>query len=575
MTVSRLFVLAGLMVLSTGIMGQSFVSTRPQNRNVLVEEYTGVGCQYCPLGHKAVDQTVHAFPGHAFAINIHQGTFAMKYTTQWGDALARQATVTGYPSATMNRHAFGGNGIQINPGQAYPFALKVMDMPAPVNVAATVDIDPATRLMVVKVEAYYPGNGPGDFNLINVALLQNNVLGSQTGGSTYYPENMVGGQYRHNHILRHLLTGQWGDTIHHTEAGSVFVKEYAYVVPQRIGDLDITNLDDLSVLVFVCEDHKEVLNVCEAVRVADKAYIAYGNSGGEECSMLFNPFVTVVNPTDEPITDLRFAVDGGLLVRHKTINPYCSDTVHVQMLSVDEMPSGHQNYSRTCNVRLQGYTTGGGQTVSAEGETFSIDYADIDIYTVQGPLTLSITYDNFPDEVTHTLAGIADCRFYYETTGVLNDAGRTVDYTLSPATAGLYRLKLFDIGGDGLDGNVSVTDAQGNTLFTRNGKDLMVWDDIYFNITNNGTDGPRGTVVGIEEHDSALQEWSFWPNPVRDRLHIDAAVPVLRAEVVDMTGRLCVTAQGADVEVASLSAGIYLLRVVTAEGVSMKKFIKQ
>ena len=47
----------------------------------------------------------------------------------------------------------------------------MMDKPAPVNVAATVDIDPVTRLMVVKVEVYYPGNGPGDFNMLNVALV--------------------------------------------------------------------------------------------------------------------------------------------------------------------------------------------------------------------------------------------------------------------------------------------------------------------------------------------------------------------------------------------------------------------
>ena len=43
----------------------------------------------------------------------------------------------------------------------------MMDKPAPVNVAATVDIDPVTRLMVVKVEVYYPGIGPGDYNMLN------------------------------------------------------------------------------------------------------------------------------------------------------------------------------------------------------------------------------------------------------------------------------------------------------------------------------------------------------------------------------------------------------------------------
>ncbi|MBQ6068462.1 MAG: Omp28-related outer membrane protein [Bacteroidales bacterium] len=166
-----------------------------------------MGCQYCPLGHKATDYTLKAFPGRAFAINIHQGVFATQYATQWGNALAAQAGVTGYPSATLNRHVFEGGNIHIDPGQSYACAMQEMAKEAPVNVAATVDINPVSRLMVVKVEAYYPGNGPGNYNLLNVALVLNNVLGTQMG-SSYYPENMVGGQYRHMHILRHLLTGQ-------------------------------------------------------------------------------------------------------------------------------------------------------------------------------------------------------------------------------------------------------------------------------------------------------------------------------------------------------------------------------
>ena len=165
----KLVVLISMLVLVATMWGQTFVSTQPGERNVLIEEYTGVECQYCPLGHKAVDKTMAAFPGKVFAINIHQGMFASRYTTQWGNSLAQQAGVTGYPSATMNRHAFEAGSIQINPGQAYPCALQILKESSPVNVAATVDVDPATRLMVVKVEVYYTGYSQGDFDLLNVA----------------------------------------------------------------------------------------------------------------------------------------------------------------------------------------------------------------------------------------------------------------------------------------------------------------------------------------------------------------------------------------------------------------------
>ena len=568
--------LATLLLAASALCAQSFVSTNPSKRSVLIEEYTGVGCQYCPLGHKATDFTLRSFPGRAHAINIHTGVFATQYGTPWGSALASQAGVTGYPSSSMNRHVFENGGIHIDPGMAFPCALKVLDMSTPVNVAATVEIDPATRLMVVNVEVYYLGNGPGSFNLVNVALVQNNVLGPQTAGSTYYPENMVNGQYRHMHILRHLLTGQWGDTIHHTEAGSLFTKEYAYVVPNTIGDLNIPNLDDLSVLVFVCQDRKEVLNVCEAVRKADKAYIAYGDGGSDECSTLFRPYVEVVNPTGSAISALRLEVDGRETVCHKTLGPYSKDTIQLLAYNMDATPEQQRHNSESCTVRLKGYTSGG-SAVEAAGEAVTINYADADIYTAAGPLTLTIGYDSYPQEVSFTLAGIDDCRFYYDQRGEMSDAGQTVSYTLSPRNAGLYRLKIFDIGADGLNGTVSLVDAEGNTLFSRSGRDLLAWDNIYLNITTDGTDGPQGTVVGIDDNGrtAAAQRVGLWPNPATSRLHVATSSPLLRAEVMDMTGRVLLTATTADIDLGTLPQGLYILRAATADGISTQKFIKQ
>lgn len=570
----RKMMLVGMMLTAFAASAQTFVSTQPGKRNALIEEYTGVNCQYCPLGHKATDQTVEAFPGRVFAINIHQGTFASRFTTQWGNALAGQASISGYPSSTLNRHAFFGNSIHIDPGQAYPCAAEILEMDAPVNVAATVDIDPQSRLMVVKVEAYYTADANGGTNMLNVALVQNNVLYYQAGASSYYPENMVNGEYQHKHILRDLLTGQWGDTIHQTTAGSFFTKEYAYVIPQQIGDLEVPNVDDLSVVVFVCEGRKEVLNACEAIRTGDKAYIAYGHAGGEECSLEWNPFVTVVNPTDQPIDNLKFNVDGSVVTRNKTIAPYCSDTVRIAHFAIDAMPEASQSYSQSVSVALSSFASNGHE-VAAAGDPVGISYGNAELYTTEGPLTLRIRYDSYPTEVSFSLAGMDDCRYYYQTTGSQSDAGATREYTLSPATAGLYRLKVYDVGGDGLSGTVAVVDAQGNTLFSRNGSDLMVWDDLYLNITTAGSDGPQNPVVAID--DVAMQSVSLqlYPNPATDRLMLSADMPVQRVQVFDMSGRMVMSSTGTELDVSTLPAGLYMLRAMGETGVGNKKFIKK
>lgn len=570
----RKMMLVGMMLTAFAASAQTFVSTQPGKRNALIEEYTGVNCQYCPLGHKATDQTVEAFPGRVFAINIHQGTFASRFTTQWGNALAGQASISGYPSSTLSRHAFFGNSIHIDPGQAYSCAAEILEMDAPVNVAATVDIDPQSRLMVVKVEAYYTADANGGTNMLNVALVQNNVLYYQAGASSYYPENMVNGEYQHKHILRDLLTGQWGDTIHQTTAGSFFTKEYAYVIPPQIGDLEVPNVDDLSVVVFVCEGRKEVLNACEAIRTGDKAYIAHGNAGGEECSLEWNPFVTVVNPTDQPIDNLKFNVDGSVVTRNKTIAPYCSDTVRIAHFAIDAMPEASQSYSQSVSVAFSSFASNGHE-VAAAGDPVGISYGNAELYTAEGPLTLRIRYDSYPTEVSFTLAGMDDCRYYYQTTGSQSDAGATREYTLSPATAGLYRLKVYDVGGDGLSGTVAVVDAQGNTLFSRNGSDLMVWDDLYLNITTAGSDGPQDPVVAID--DVAMQSVSLqlYPNPATDRLMLSADMPVQRVQVFDMTGRMVMSSTGTELDVSALPAGLYMLRAMGEAGVGSKKFVKK
>jgi hypothetical protein len=68
-------------------------------------------------------------------------------------------------------------------------------------------------VLTVTVESYYTGTSPVATNKLNVALLQNNTLGPQTGGN-------MGNNYNHQHRLVHMLTGQWGTTISSTTTGS-------------------------------------------------------------------------------------------------------------------------------------------------------------------------------------------------------------------------------------------------------------------------------------------------------------------------------------------------------------------
>jgi hypothetical protein len=239
----------------------TIVSSQPSNKNVVLEEFTGVNCQYCPDGHKRANQIKDSNPERVSVINIHQGSYAYvipDYRTDWGDAIANQTGLTGYPSGTVNRHVFSGGKTILERGSFATRSTTILAQPSYVNVAARATVNENSRELIVDVELYYTADG-SPVNLLNVALLQDSILGPQIGGSTYYPEMFKNGKYQHNHMLRDLLTKQWGDSIRQTSAGTFVAKRYVYDIPEAYREIPV-NLDKLEIVAFVAEGKQEIVS---------------------------------------------------------------------------------------------------------------------------------------------------------------------------------------------------------------------------------------------------------------------------------------------------------------------------
>ena len=79
----------------------------------------------------------------------------------------------------------------------------------------------------------------------------------------------------------------------------------------------------------------------------------------------------------------------------------------------------------------------------------------------------------------------------------------------------------------------------------------------------------------MEEMTTSL---SIYPNPVNDRLYIEAETEVEEVVVYDVYGRQQSTVNGQQtlsIDVANLNSGIYFVKVVTTEGEVVKRFIKK
>ncbi len=230
---------------------QSLVSKSEENKVVILEEFTGIKCGYCPDGHRIANNMKAADPDNVVIINVHAGGYATPsagqpdFRTPFGDNLAREMGVLGYPSGTVNRKTFD-DGLALSRAVWQVYGDEIKEEKSPVNVGVESSFDETTRELTVNVELYYTGNTSAS-NFVHVAFLQNGVVGYQVDYSNGNSNN-----YEHNKILRHFLTGQWGDEVSSPEAGGEYSKSYTWTVPQ---DYDI---EDCDIVAYVSESRRNI-----------------------------------------------------------------------------------------------------------------------------------------------------------------------------------------------------------------------------------------------------------------------------------------------------------------------------
>ena len=553
----------------------TIVSTEPSNRNVLLEEYTGINCGYCPSGHKIANQIQAAHPGRVCIINIHQGGYAANtYTTQFGNPLANQYGVNSYPSGTVNRHSFNGTSVLAR-NQWSSKSNQILGMSSPVNIAAEGTLDMTTRTLNVRVQLYYTGTQTVASNMLNVAILQDNVLGPQSGASQN-PAQVVDGQYNHMHMLRHLITGQWGETIDSITPGTLVEKTYEYVIPAMFGSPNAIDawLEDLEFIAFVCEGHKEVLTAIEipvervnqpanAMRIVNltegentecnnsaTASFKFKNTGIDTAtSMIYTYTINGTTQTDSWSGSVANGATETVQIPTFNVNVNLSNNLSVQITKING--ADVELSPATLAIKKNLYQGGGRMTfkfvTDACGSEDSFKFFDPDgIVVLQG--------SGFPD--------ITDGNNY--------QAGTTENvFAFLPSKTGCYRLEVNDGYGDGMnmglgEGYFQLIDQDGVQIFR-----------------DNGQFGKKAVYMIDVTYPAAIEDvtagTTIYPNPVTDVININTTENVQRVEIFNMQGQL-VKAEIGDVNsisVKSLANGLYTLKLTTDNGTSMHKIIKK
>ncbi|MDR2556553.1 MAG: Omp28-related outer membrane protein [Bacteroidales bacterium] len=552
---------------------QTFVSTTPQTKNALLEEYTGVSCTWCPDGHRIANELMASFPNNVFAINIHQGSFATPsdklpdFRTEFGNQLASQAQVVGYPVGTVNRRLFPEYGsVEAIDRTYWAGAINtVLAEPSCVNIAAQSTIDFITRQLTVNVEVYYTANSESSSNMINVALLQNNILGPQTGMSAN-PTQIIDGLYRHNHMLRHLLTEQWGDEVTTTTAGTFISRQYTYTIPEDLNNVPLI-LEDLEVVVFIAEGHKVVLTAAKSPVLflnATPRLGKFSEISTDNCSAAVAVEVKnfwddqAINSIDLSITsgdntsDYRWA--------NRTIAPTIVDTIVLP--SIDLIP----NVENLISVAITAINDQPLSSVAA----YTIKKILLDVYD---GTKIKVVTDRYGSQVTCELLNANGETVL--TAGPWSDlnyngtSAHTVELLLTES--GCYVFNLFDSGGNGINsgtgnGYIDVLNAAGDQIHRFDGKFKDVFG-IYLNSRGSAdiADNIRAEKIYLS------------PNPVYDELRI-INCELCKGDYVqifDIGGKIVLNSPISNsINVSSLKTGFYIVKIHCGKDVIVQKTIK-
>ena len=563
------------------------VSQTPENKNVILEEFTGMHCTYCPDGHRIAQEIYDAHPGDVVLINIHTGSFAAPsgsepdFRTQFGSALASQSGLTGYPSGTINRHLFGHsqsgdpNDTALSRSTWTSDANTILGESAYCNVALEASIDVQTRVMTVDVEVYFTADSPAAENYINVALLQNNVEGPQTGSNLNPDQVLPNGNYNHMHMLRHLITGQWGELLSANTQGTLLQLQYTYNLPMDINGVPL-ELGNLEIAAFVAEGHQEINNGSLGVinftnlNYTTNAAISDTFFNDEICSPNeLDPKISIYNNGQNPITslDIEYSINGGTAQTYNwtgNINSLATETIDLPD------PSFTVDATNTMNIQLT-----------------SINGSPADDNTSDN--TTAFTFIKTPNkgEGTDYIVTIVQDRYGNETTWAILDENESVianggpytqlssnttethTHNVTISSSGCYKFVILDSYGDGINGGY----GQGNYSISQADGTLVLYGDGHFGSMDWQAFEIDATTA-VDENISA--EVEVFPNPARDIISITQAKDMHMA-IFDVAGKLIlernIDTDKAQIPLDSFANGMYFIRFTKDNQTGTKKFI--
>lgn len=260
--------------LKEGITDTTYMASveAPQNRNVLIEEFTGASCTNCPAGHDVVKSLIASNPGRVVALAYHTNDAGAIYqpvdkkgVKSIYDFRTEEATNIGkviyeglqsIPTAGFDRTKVG-TSLLVNRTQWANETNKRLLVPPSVNMYLTSEYKADEKKVSVKLKVVY-ATDVSTKNSVNLGLVESKIIDAQEFS------DRIEVNYEHNHIFRKSFTPYNGypvlDSIATKKAGRVYEYNYVFTPDEK------WNLDNCYLVAYMNNSetgNKEILQAIE------------------------------------------------------------------------------------------------------------------------------------------------------------------------------------------------------------------------------------------------------------------------------------------------------------------------
>ena len=225
-------------------------------KHVLVEDYTGTWCGYCPRVAYALEQALAQPNNNIVPVAIHRASsnpVSSSFDPYNYDTTTIETILDdpGYPKGYLNRmtkwNTPEDQNIQqvINATQGENPKLGIAMSSNVINssIALDVKVKFAKDFVNLKLVVY---------------ILENKLIYNQKNYTSFYGGISVINNFEHNHVLRGLMTNILGDNIDSLESktGKTFTKTFSVPIPSNI-----SNVNNLEFVAYVVDANGNAVNV--------------------------------------------------------------------------------------------------------------------------------------------------------------------------------------------------------------------------------------------------------------------------------------------------------------------------